>query len=76
MVKVARRPWKPTPRNIEVLSAACALGGRKEAAAHLDISPRVVDQHIRVLLVGSHAVSLSQLCWIYREQIARHVEPE
>lgn len=73
-IPVTPRKWEPTPRNLEVLAAVCALGDDRAAAEFLGISPRVVAQHIRILLIGSHAVSRAQLCWIYRDQIARHVE--
>lgn len=73
-IPVTPRKWTPTPRNLEVLAAVCALGDRKAAAGFLQISPRVVKQHMDILRIGSHAVSDGQLCWIYRDRIAPHIE--
>jgi hypothetical protein len=74
---VAPRPFVPTPRQLEVLAARCATGSRKDAAAALGISLGVVEHHLALLKVGSHAADDAQLCWVYRDLIAPHVgDPE
>lgn len=73
-VKVLPKPWRPSPRNIEVLAAVCATGSRKDAAAALGISWRTVEVHMTKLRIGSHAVSDGQLCLMYHDLIVAHVE--
>lgn len=73
-IPVTPRKWQPTPRNIQVLAAVCALGTDDAAAAYLGISPRVVSQHVRLLMIGFHAVSRAQLCHMAHDLIAPHVE--
>ena len=79
-VKIAPKPWRPTERNIEVLSAVCAVGTRKGAARALEdedhpkgVSVRTVNQHMRILMARTNAVSVSQLCLIYRREIERYL---
>jgi hypothetical protein len=82
-VKFVPKPWRPTERNIEVLAAVCASGSRKDAARVLvdkdhprGISVRTVGQHVRLLMAHTNAVSVAQLCLVYRREIEPYLADE
>lgn len=75
-IKVARKQFVPTPRDVEILAARCAAGGRGQAATLLGISVHTVEKHLDRMRIGFGAHDDAHLCVLAHDLIAPHLETE